>query len=581
MYYNNYWQTINPCYVDANLLVKEIGNLQNQNYKLAEAKRLAEKKLGFYENGKFVSSEAVREIPEQCLLKVLVRGHEENLAFWCIEKCNIIYFETSLDERSLFLLLHIRANNGKMREIVLNEGDLKGAKIIDILENSSCQVMQAGSKTRRAVQILRYIRSKINFDNIKIIPYRSGWHDGKYYYSIAQNSVYREIFHLENPYTRDFFPDKILHKKDEKNFFHYLEKAFSREELTLVLTLTVFGMLYSVFSEYGHKPERVLSLENGRNLMFYEILMTQWVERRVFPVSNTKHYEKIIYNIKDSIIFFRTNDRSKYDENVLLNKLLPILENNELYNEKTGDVIKVESLCIVESSNYKIFDKTFKLPLKMDKNLKAELNPEYISGLYKNVCKWLEDNYEWIINEIKSAEYINNVPGFREINFCLTLSHKILKKYCSCNVGETGILDERSFSIFLIEWLSGEIDMSGKVDGDKLFCKILKMKEAGLISFISRYKYNSINKENTEFVVDDKWVYIPAEVICRIAEELFGYITKHEIKKALLQAGICEMEQDRFGTTVFVGKENKKMVMIRIERQKILNDAEMMQYMEV
>lgn len=581
MYYNNYGQMTNACYLDAGLLVKEIGDLQNQNCKLAEAKRLAEEKLGFYENGKIVSSEAVREIPEQCLLKVLVRGHEENLAFWCIEKCNIIYFETSLDERSLFLLIHIKAGNGKICEIVLKEGDLKGTKIIDILENSGCQVMQAGSKAKRAVQILRYVRSKINFENIKIIPYRSGWHDGKYYYSISKNNVYKEVFHLENPYTRDFFPDKILHKKDESNLLYYLEKVFGREELTLALTLTVFGMLYSVFSEYGHKPERVLSLENGKNLTFYEILMTQWVERRVFPVSNTKHYEKNIRNIKDSIILFRTNDRSKYDENVLLNKLLPILENNELYSEKTGDVIKVESLCIVESSNYKISDKTFKLPLKMDKDLKAELNPEYISGLYKNICKWLEDNYEWIINEIKSSEYINKVPGFMEINFCLALSHKILKKYCSCNIGETGILDERSFSIFLIEWLSEESEMSGKVDGDKLFCKILEMKKSGLISFVSRHKYNGINKEKAEFAVDDKWVYIPTEVICKIAEELFGYITKHEIKKALLEAGICEMEQDRFGKTVFIGKENKKMMMVCIERQKMLNDAEMMRYMEV
>lgn len=403
-------------------LFYEMDRLKNLAYKEKEARKIAEKKLQFYENGQADFAESIREIVDKCILTILYRGNETEIAYWYIEKCHTILFNISENTVIIYLYLEIKAKSVK-RQIIIKESDLKGTKIVDIFENNGCPIMQIGSRQRRALQFIRYIRSKAQSGNVLNFPFINGWGNGKYIYSNTNNAMFKEVLEIENPYTMKYFPNTANGIDKNKEILKKLVETFGKEDVTLAFSIGIWGMLYSIFAKYGYQEEKMLSIESKKNSVLYERLMTQWEERRVFDVSQKKKYAEIVSQSKDEVSFFRMDVCSNYEISNVSGTLLPMIQRHEIADSKTGKIKKIKSLFIIETYDYRILDKVLKLPFNMEKNIKFNISQKDISSFYLDICKFLENNYKWVDNTIKNFNLKSDVLEYKKIYFCLKMSN--------------------------------------------------------------------------------------------------------------------------------------------------------------
>lgn len=554
----------------------ELNRLNNVVCKEKEARKIAEKKLQFYENGRVDTSESIREISDKCTLTVLHKGLETEIANWYIEKCCTILFNITENCVMVFLNLSIMTQRGKFT-VMIKETDLKGTKIIDIFENKGYPIMQVGPKARRAVQFIRYIKSKVQSGNITNIPFINGWQEGKYICSYSENAMFKEIFEVENPYTRKYFANLTYNIDKSYEIFRNVVETFGNEDTNLAFSIAIWGMLYSEFAKHGHQQENMLAIENKKNMVIYERLMTQWVNRRAFDASQQKKYFEIVQESKDEVTFLRTDVCTDYKITNVLGSLLPMVQRHEIVDIKTNEVKKVNSLFIIETNDWRILDKVLKLPFNMEKDIRINVDSKDISALYRSICQWIEKNYELINKWMNENGLENELSQYPDTYFCLKISHRCLCNYFYCK----HILSENSFSKYIKKWLNGNTESNHHQVGQKIIDEIIKMKNAGEIRFLSRRSYDYTDKEVTVFLVDDNWIYISTENIIDIATKALGEISKTSIKNILLEDGISDMEAGHFGTEVIVGKEKRKTRMIRIKREIILSETELMYYMEV
>ena len=158
---------------------------------------------------------------------------------------------------------------------------------------------------------------------------------------------------------------------------------------------------------------------------------------------------------------------------------------------------------------------------------------------------------------------------------------KFFLNYYFYNTGIDILLDKDSFSNYIAKWLNGNIKSYDKDNGEKIIQKIIEMKNEGKTRFLQRDKHDYFGKEGIIFLVDYKWLYIPPESIVNIANNTLGNISKNALKKILVESNISDMEDGHFGVEVIVGKEKRRSRMVRVKRDNILSDSELMFYMEV